>query len=99
MPVKLSVPVAGFAGFAVCQLGPMAAAWAQQADSTQAAETAPASSAMTNPPMAGPLVANPNPFSFEPSPFGTVYVTGVVSGLALVQSNPVLVDKTARFDL
>jgi hypothetical protein len=99
MPVKLSAPVAGFAGFVICQFGPVPAAWAQQAESTQAADTAPASSAMANPPMAGPLVANPNPFSFEPSPFGTVYVTGVVSGFALVQGDPVSVDKTARIDL
>ncbi len=96
MPVKLSVPVVGFAGFVLCQFGPVAAAWAQQAETKPEAETAPASGAVT---MAGPLVANPNPFSFAPSPFGTVYVTGVVSGLALVQSDPASADKTARFDL
>jgi len=48
--------------------------------------------AMTTPAMAGPLTANPKPFSFDAGPLGTTYVTGVVSGLGLVQSHPFLGD-------
>ena len=44
---------------------------------------------MTTPAMAGPLAANPDPFHFDAGFLGPVYVTGVVSGLGLVQSNPV----------
>ena len=60
---------------------------------------APASTAMTTPSMAGPLVANPNPFNLDGGPFGKVYVTGVVSGLGLAQSNPVLGDHSLRPDV
>jgi hypothetical protein len=48
---------------------------------------------MTTPSMAGPLAANPNPFSVDTTEWlgdagGKIYVTGAVSGLAYVQSNP-----------
>jgi hypothetical protein len=55
--------------------------------------------ALNTPAMTGPLVANPNPFSFDAGPLGTVYVTGAASGLALWQDNPVPGNQTGRIDL
>lgn len=55
--------------------------------------------AMTTPAMGGELVANPNPFSFDAGPLGTIYVTGAVSGLASWQDNPVPGDRDTRADL
>jgi hypothetical protein len=48
---------------------------------------APAPTPMTTPAMEGPLTANPNPTSFDAG-LGTIYVTGAVSGLAFLQTNP-----------
>lgn len=83
-----------------------AQAWAEEASSDQPAAppsgdqpAAPTSNAMTQPAMAGPLAANPNPVSFEAGPLGKVYVTGVASGLGLVQSNHVPGDKSAQADI
>ena len=64
-----------------------------------AAPAAPASTALTTPALTGPLAANPNPGKFEADPFGTVYVTGEVSGLAMVQGNAVPGDKEGRLDV
>ena len=90
---------------AASQFGLGAAAWAQQAETAApAAEAAPASTAMATPTMTGPLVANPNPWSFG-DPFGDkIYLTGVISGLGLVQSNPMAPfglpsDRLSRADL
>jgi hypothetical protein len=55
--------------------------------------------AMTSPVMGGELVANPDPFSFEAEPLGTIYVTGALSGLASWQDNPVPGQRTWRADL
>jgi hypothetical protein len=49
--------------------------------------------------MAGPLVANPNPFSFDETPFGKVYLTGAISGLGLFQTNSLPGDHNARGDI
>src|SRR5580704_15302377 len=35
-----------------------------------------------------PLAGNPNPINFDAGPLGPVYLTGIVSGLALWQNNP-----------
>lgn len=43
--------------------------------------------ALSTPSMAGPLAANASPAKFDAGPLGDIYVTGVVSGLALYQSN------------
>ena len=98
---KLPVSGAIVALAAASQFGPGAAAWAQQAQTTApAAEAAPpASTAMTTPSMTGPLVANPNPWSFEDTFGDKLYLTGVISGLGMVQSNPVPPDKMSRADL
>src|SRR5204862_7813919 len=65
-----------------------------------AAPEAPASTAMAAPSMTGRLVANPNPYSFDDpfGYFGKIYVTGALTGLALVQSNPVPGDHLFRGD-
>ncbi|HJU16875.1 MAG TPA: outer membrane beta-barrel protein [Stellaceae bacterium] len=49
--------------------------------------------------MAGPLVLNPTPFKFALGQFGPIYGTGVLTGLGLAQTNPVLGDRTGRFDI
>jgi len=64
------------------------------------AAAAPAApTAMTTPAMTGPLVANPNPYGFDAGPLGPVYVTGAVSGLGLIQNNPVPGDHEGSFSL
>jgi hypothetical protein len=71
----------------------------QAAPAAPSAPAAPTSNAMTSPAMTGPLAANPNPLKFDAGPLGPVFVTGVVSGLGFVQSNPAVTDKTSRFDI
>lgn len=55
--------------------------------------------AMTTPAMGGELAANPNPFSFDAGPLGTIYLTGAVSGLASWEDNPVPGQRIWRADL
>src|SRR3982074_1268026 len=89
------------------QLGTAGSVWAQQPFPPPPpvvvvpAPDAPASTAMAAPSMTGPLVANPNPYGFaDPfGYFGKIYVTGALSGLALVQSNPVPGDHLFRGDV
>src|SRR3984893_9797158 len=70
-------------------IGGIGSAWAEEnAGQPVAGEKPAAPTAMTVPPMTGPMVANPNPMSFDAGPLGPVYLTGVVSGLALWQNNP-----------
>jgi hypothetical protein len=49
--------------------------------------------------LTGPLAANPNPLKFDAGPLGPLYITGVVSGLGMAQTNPTTADKTDRFDI
>jgi Putative beta-barrel porin-2, OmpL-like. bbp2 len=63
------------------------------------APAAPTSNAMTTPALTGPITANPNPLKFDGGPLGPVYVTGVLSGFGMAQSNHTATDKTARFDI
>jgi hypothetical protein len=72
-------------------------AWAEDQGESPAA--APTSAAMTQPAMSGPLAANPNPTSFDGGPLGKVYVTGVASGFAQVQSEHVPGDKYGQADV
>ena len=65
---------------------------------------APAQTAAPSPPalmtaMAGPLTLNPNPFKFGIGTFGPIYGTGILSGLGLVQTNPIIGDRTGHFDI
>jgi hypothetical protein len=65
-----------------------------------AAPAAPTSNAMTNPSLSGPLVANPNPAKFDSnSVFGPVYVTGVLSGVGLFESNHFASDHSSAADI
>ena len=54
------------------------------------------------PAFTGPLTANPDPFNFA-TPFGKIYVSGVLSGVAQTQNNvifnPFQTDKTSLADL
>ena len=96
MVLRLAV-VCGVA-FAVCEIGTLSPARAQQppvvvapppaaaAPAEAPPAAAPASTALTTPSMTGPLVANPNPIAYE-TEFGKVYVSGMISGLGIVQAN------------
>jgi hypothetical protein len=55
--------------------------------------------ALNTPPMTGPLVADPNSFSFVAGPLGTIYISGIASGLGLWQDNPAPGNQSSRFDL
>jgi hypothetical protein len=103
---KLPIGAAMLTATAAWQLGLAGSAWAQQPYPppppvvVAPAPEAPASTAMAAPSMTGPLVANPNPYSFDDpfGYFGKIYVTGALTGLALVQSNPVAGDHLFRGD-
>jgi hypothetical protein len=51
------------------------------------------------PSMAGPLHLNSNPLHVDGGPFGPIYVSGVISGLGLTQSNHFRGDRSTHFDL
>src|SRR5208282_5060630 len=80
---------------AVLGINSISTSWAddQPAAATPAAPAAPAPAApagptaMSSPSMTFPLVANPNPLKLDAGPLGTVYVTGALSALGLVQNN------------
>ncbi len=69
--------------------------------SSQSPATPPAASTVTLPApgMSGPLTLNPNPFTIDLGPAGKTYVTGVVSGLGLVQNNRLPGDQTGHVDV
>ena len=58
-----------------------------------------APTAMSTPAMTGPLAANPTPMSVDTGVFGTWYVTGAVTGLGLLQDNPIPGDRSRQTDL
>ncbi|MGH7052428.1 MAG: outer membrane beta-barrel protein [Stellaceae bacterium] len=49
--------------------------------------------------MTGPLVLNPTPLKSAVGPFGPIYATGIVSGLGLTQTRPVLGNNTGYADV
>lgn len=51
------------------------------------------------PSMTGPLHLNSNPLHVDGGPLGPIYVSGVISGLGLTQSNHFPGDRSTRFDL
>jgi len=57
------------------------------------------SSPMPMPGMTGPLQSNPRPFGYNLGHFGTVYVTGVASGIGQLQNNVFPGDHTSLMDL
>jgi putative OmpL-like beta-barrel porin-2 len=81
-----------------------ALAQAPAADSGQAAGQAPAAAPSTpqplpNPSMTAPLSTAAPPHTFNAGPFGTVAITGILSGMGLTQSNWIPGDKSTRWDL
>jgi len=60
---------------------------------TMFAATMAHADALSTPSMSGPLAANASPTSFDVGDLGKIYVTGVVSGLAMGQTNHVPGDK------
>ncbi|MGH7023780.1 MAG: outer membrane beta-barrel protein [Caulobacteraceae bacterium] len=63
------------------------------------APAAPAPSPLGTPAMTPPLSADPNPTSFDAGPLGKIYVTGALSGLAMVQTEHSPYDRSALADL
>ncbi len=76
------------AGFLSVNVG---AAVAQESAAPPANATAPAAPSTVSlpaPGMAGPLTLNPSPPSVDLGPAGKTYISGVLSGLGLAQTNP-----------
>ena len=63
------------------------------------AEDQPAPVSLVTPSMFGPLALENNPHSIDVWPLGTIYASGVVSGLGLWQDNHVSHDQTSLLDL
>ncbi|HEV2594960.1 MAG TPA: outer membrane beta-barrel protein [Sphingomicrobium sp.] len=85
---------------------PLSPAVAQQAEPatdqpTQAQVAAPTEPLPPSlgPSMTGPLHLNSKPLDVGGGPFGPIYVSGVVSGLGVLQDHPFLGDHTSRVDL
>lgn len=55
--------------------------------------------ALATPALGATLNANPNPINFLAGPLGKIYVSGQVTGLGLLQDNPIPGDKHGRGDL
>jgi hypothetical protein len=55
--------------------------------------------ALSTPALGATLSANPNPVNFSAGPLGKIYVSGQVTGLGMLQDNPVPGDKHGRGDL
>ena len=90
----LKLSVAGVALMAIWQCGSIAPASAQTPPPPPAAAPAEAPAApeapkspLTAPSLAGPLTLSTTPYNFDAAGLGHVYVSGVLSGLALFQSN------------
>ena len=71
----------------------------ESAPTPPAPAAAPATVTLSTPSMAGPLTQNPNPYTLDVGPLGKWYVTGVVSGLGLLQNSAVPGDRYALGDL
>jgi hypothetical protein len=85
----------------ILSAGPIAA-WAQDQQPPAEATTPPAKAEplpTLQLPLAVTLTANPAPARFDVGELGPVYLTSVVSGLAQVQSNVTLSDRTRQFDV
>jgi len=54
---------------------------------------------LPTPAMNGPLLTNASPTQFDAGPLGTVYVTGAVSGMGMLQNNEAASDDDAQVDL
>lgn len=85
------------AGTALLLLG-AGAARAQTAPAAPA-PAAPASVTLLAPGMSAPLAFPANPLALDVGPLGKWYVDGALTGLGLVQSNPLAVDNGGQADL
>jgi len=63
------------------------------------APAAPAPAPLASPAMGATLSGNPNPFSVDAGPLGKVYVSGVLSGLGMVQTNHSPFDRSDLADI
>jgi hypothetical protein len=94
MIAVLSLPALGQ------QQAPAQAPAADASAPAQAPAAAPAAPApLPNPSMTAPLSTAAPPHTFNAGPFGTVAITGILSGMGLVQSNWIPGDKSTRWDL
>jgi hypothetical protein len=55
--------------------------------------------ALSTPSMSGPLALNPNPYNIDAGPLGKIYASGIISGLAMAQTNHVPHDENSLLDL
>ena len=83
------------AAAAALGLGLPAAGLAQESSETESAIPAPSLA----PSLAGPLKASGDPLHVDAGPFGTLYITGAVTGLGLVQNHALPGDDHTRVDL
>ena len=82
------------------QQAPAQAPAADASASAQAPAAAPAAPApLPNPSMTAPLSTAAPQHTFNAGPFGTVAITGILSGMGLVQNNSLLGDKETHRDL
>jgi putative OmpL-like beta-barrel porin-2 len=98
---SLRLSVAGFAALAVGQLGLTVSPASAQAPpppdppppaaATAAPPPAAPTSPLTAPSLTGPLTLSTTPYNFDAAGLGTLYVSGVASGLFLGQTDPTLV--------
>jgi hypothetical protein len=82
------------------QQAPAQAPAADASAPAQAPAAAPAAPApLPNPSMTAPLATAAPQHTFNAGPFGTVAITGILSGMGLVQNNSLLGDKETHWDL
>jgi hypothetical protein len=80
------------------------AAYAQSTPATPpaapaTAPAAPAAVTLNGPAMSVPLSLSSPPFSFDAGPLGKWYLSGALTGLGIVQSNPIASDNGGQADL
>jgi hypothetical protein len=66
---------------------------------TAPAPAAPATVTLPAPAMSVPLSLNPSPYALDVGPLGKWYVSGILTGIGIVQSNATSVDSGGRVDL
>jgi hypothetical protein len=84
----------------VAMLMPPIAGRGQQAPAQEpSASTAAPPQPLPSPSMTAPLQTAAPPHTFNAGPFGTVAITGILSGMGLTQSNWISGDKSTHWDL
>ena len=95
-PIELLDPTTTLAQATIPPIGPPTGPQAPAAPPPVPAAT---TVTLPAPGMAGPLTLNPSPFSIDLGPAGRTYVSGVVSGLGLAQTNATPPDHAGRLDV